>query len=77
MKQVLHLLALGIALALMYGTIVPARADDLVMLGDAEELAVQGPTSRLLLRRYLMRRSFPVYGAAPIRIAAKYARSAR
>lgn len=48
MKQVLHLLALGIALALMYGTAVPAWADDLVMLGDAEELAVQEPASRLL-----------------------------
>lgn len=48
MRQVLPLLTLGIALAVLAGGTRLVHADDVVMLGDAESFALQRPVQRLM-----------------------------
>ncbi|CAI08773.1 hypothetical protein [Aromatoleum aromaticum] len=48
MRQVLPLLTLGIALALLAGGTRLVHADDVVMLGDAQSVALQRPAQRLM-----------------------------
>lgn len=53
MRQVLSLLTLGIALAILGGAADPVWADDVVMLADTEELTSQVGTQTLLGMRAL------------------------